>query len=214
MSWFNRADCPHPSLPNRTHSRSGLRLVVLSGIAALALAVLPVSASPVQQVRTDVAINDNAFDPLTVNIATGGIVRWTNQGDNYHTSTSRNGLWDSGTMAPGAIYSVRFLSAGTYAYYCRYHGLMMSGTVIVSDLGPLPTATANATPPPLGADAIVYADFPGSAQAKELFVIQPDGSGKVQLTNTAGDSESQPSWSPDRSQVAYTAEVKIGRAHV
>jgi len=211
MSWFNLAARPHQPDPTPARGLSSLRWMALSSIAALALAVLPVSASPAQQVRSDVAVNDNAFEPATVNIATGGIVRWTNQGDNYHTSTSRNGLWDSGTMAPGAIYSVRFMSAGTYAYYCRYHGLMMSGTVVVSDLGPLPTATANATPPPLGADAIVYADFPGNAQAKELFAIQPDGGGKVQLTHTSGDSESQPSWSPDRSQIAYTAEVSSSR---
>lgn len=202
-----------PGLNADTHRRQRRLVFATAAFAALLFAAPTAGAAPLQQLRTDVAVTDNAFDPLTVNIATGGIVRWTNQGDNYHTSTSRNGLWDSGTMAPGAIYSVRFLSAGTYTYYCRYHGLMMSGTVIVSDQGPMPTttATANATPPPVGSGAIIYADFPGSVQTKELFAIQPDGSGKVQLTHTAGDSESQPSWSPDRSRIAYTAEVSTNR---
>ena len=155
--------------------RSQWRVVCAVCAAALAvlfaaLAVVPVGAAgaaaqPVfvdeltgpQQVITDVAVLDNRFDPTTVTVTVGSIVRWTNRGHNLHSTTSDAGHWDW-MLVPGASFSVRFLSAGVYPYHCKFHRAMgMVGQIVVlasptpgTPLTPSPTPTAGtATVTPL-----------------------------------------------------------------
>ena len=109
----------------------------------------------------DVSIRDFAFSPASVAITAGMTVRWTNNGPSSHTTTSDNGVWGSGTLAPpgggggGGGYSSRspssvslsasstggsfqftFMQAGTYPYHCAMHPPAnfpgFTGTVIVS----------------------------------------------------------------------------------
>src|SRR6185369_8132216 len=40
---------------------------------------------------------------------------------------------------------------------------------------------------------------------KEIYVMNPDGSGQTRLTNDPGNDES-PSWSPDGAQIAFTSD--------
>lgn len=59
-------------------------------------------------------------------------------GENPHTSTSYNGLWDSGLIQGGAEGSVSytFEEPGTYSYFCGPHEDQgMVGTVTVSAEG-------------------------------------------------------------------------------
>ncbi len=56
-------------------------------------------------------------------------------------------------------------------------------------------------------DAILFADFPGGGEEKELFLIAPDGSGREAITASPRRPESQPAWSPSRREVAYTAPL-------
>jgi plastocyanin len=83
------------------------------------------------------------FSPMTVTVAVGGVVRWTNR-DSFapHTATEDHGLWDlagsygqtpanpSG-FGPGTSVQ-RAFEAGTHNYYCRVHGReAQHGTVVV-----------------------------------------------------------------------------------
>ncbi len=201
-------------------SRLGLGLfvaalaVTIGGLWPHAVAadapVSPVTAELDLALATyDVAVKDHSFDSETITITVGSIVRWTNVGETLHTTTSDSGYWNW-TLVPGASYSVRFLTAGTYAYHCTLHRAMgMTGTVVV-----IPSTDPSPTPLPLptglpAAGQIVFDYFADEATRSktDLFVVNPDGSMKYKLTDTADLSEAQPNWSPDRSQVVYTASV-------
>jgi len=44
---------------------------------------------------------------------------------------------------------------------------------------------------------------------RDLYVINADGTGEVRLTSTPGVEERDPAWSPDGTQVAYTARTRL-----
>ena len=108
-----------------------LFLVVLSLVAALILAP-PVGA---QQGGVTVRIEDNYFGQANITVPAGTTVTWVQAGDNPHTSTSYDGLWDSGLIQGGAEGSVSytFEEPGTYSYFCGPHEDQgMVGTVTVT----------------------------------------------------------------------------------
>ena len=79
----------------------------------------------------DVSITDGmAFSPENLTINVGDTVVWTNNDDGPHTVTADDDQFNSGNMDEGATWSYTFTEAGTYDYYCSYHG-SMTGTVTV-----------------------------------------------------------------------------------
>ena len=77
------------------------------------------------------------FNPKSITVVPGTVVRWVNYGKEGHTVTSDDGYFDSGPLAPGAAFYVLFYRPGTYHYTCRPHGKMgMAGTVVVRSDGP------------------------------------------------------------------------------
>lgn len=79
---------------------------------------------------TTVSITDFKFTPVTVTIDIGDTVKWVNNGDAPHTSTSNVvGLWDK-TMFKGNTFSRAFTAAGSFGYHCSFHQ-NMKATVIV-----------------------------------------------------------------------------------
>jgi len=95
-----------------------------------------------------IAVEDNAFNPLSIEILAGDTVKWSYAATwaSAHTSTcdGTNGTtfpagavaWDSGVMVPGDSYKIALTVAGTYSYICTIHGAMMMGTIIVKDRCP------------------------------------------------------------------------------
>lgn len=84
----------------------------------------------------EVFIISSSFSPLSRTITAGTGVTWTNKDQTAHTVTSgapgaEDGLFDSGNMNTNATYSHVFNTAGTFRYFCKIHGAMMTGTVIV-----------------------------------------------------------------------------------
>ena len=126
------------------------RLAVLLILITPLLAFYPTVASAAT-VTVTVANNCLCFMPSSVTIHPGDTVQWT-WSSSGHSSTSGNpgapnGLWDSGILNQGAVFTQTFNNVGSFPYYCTPHGSCcnMVGTVtVVSN----PTPTPSPTPPP------------------------------------------------------------------
>jgi plastocyanin len=73
-------------------------------------------------------------NPLTISLAGGGVVQWTNndvQDDSYgsngttHNIISNDNSFTAGTVAPGSTVRATFENAGTYGYHCSIHPTMV-----------------------------------------------------------------------------------------
>jgi len=125
-------------------SSSG-RLTVLLMLITPLLAFYPTVASAAT-VTVTVANNCLCFMPSSVTIHPGDTVQWT-WSSSGHSSTSGspgmpNGLWDSGILNQGAVFTQTFNTVGSFPYYCTPHGSCcnMVGTVtVVSNPTPTPT---------------------------------------------------------------------------
>ena len=71
-----------------------------------------------------------AFSPERIEIAAGTTIVWTNQDQLVHTVIADDGSWHSGDVAPGATWSRKFDTPGTYAFHCTPHPFM-KGVVVV-----------------------------------------------------------------------------------
>jgi FtsP/CotA-like multicopper oxidase with cupredoxin domain len=82
---------------------------------------------------SQIVMVDNHYAPAKITVTAGTTVTWMNNGTNLHTTTSLDGLWDSGTTEHGQTFSFTFDKPGTYRFYCRQHVLQgMSGTITVT----------------------------------------------------------------------------------
>ena len=96
--------------------------MVAIGLLALFTLVPLAGAAPRAAETKTVSIKDFAFDPKTISINIGDTITWTNDGPSPHTVTADNGNFDAGNLDKGATFSHTFDTAGTFAYYCKYHG--------------------------------------------------------------------------------------------
>jgi plastocyanin len=79
-----------------------------------------------------IILTNNAFNPSEFTVAVGTTVTWRNTDNVDHTSTSDDGSWDTGNIAPGASATTTFNQAGTFGYHCTYHRTLgMTGTITV-----------------------------------------------------------------------------------
>jgi len=108
--------------------------LLLLGVAPLAppaTAQTAVAAAPAAATAPGVVIaRDFMFAPLTVTVAAGTTVTWTNHDDEPHTVVSDTGLFRSGALDTNESFSFRFDKPGTYHYACSIHPRMV-GTVVV-----------------------------------------------------------------------------------
>ena len=92
-----------------------------------------------------------SFSPTTVSINVGDTVQWTWKSSPHSVTAGspghETGDFNSGLQFSPFTFSHTFMTAGTFPYYCTYHGALMSGEVDVSAIAnPTPTATATSTP--------------------------------------------------------------------
>jgi CSLREA domain-containing protein len=78
-----------------------------------------------------VTIVDNEYQPAFLTIHAGRIVTWENTGLADHSVTSDTGVWDSGTLAPGAKFQYTFTTPGSYPYHCSFHSGMTGFIYVV-----------------------------------------------------------------------------------
>lgn len=80
---------------------------------------------------TVVSIVNFDFEPSAVDLAAGETITFVNNGTASHTSTAVDGLWDSGTLAPGESFDVTIAETGELPFFCNIHP-SMEGTLNVS----------------------------------------------------------------------------------
>jgi outer membrane protein assembly factor BamB len=123
-------------------------------------AVYAFTDTPGDPVGDFVTVTDDAYTPAAVighNL--GYAVQWTNTGLGEHTVTDTTGmgLFDSGTLSPGAAYAFTFASAGIFRYGCSIVP-SMTGTIkapvalepTTGDETTVFTVTWASAPPPSG----------------------------------------------------------------
>src|SRR3712207_4697045 len=125
---------------------------MLARLVALCLLGMLVFAPSVgaQGEEVTVRMEDNFFAPANITVEPGTTVTWVQSGDNPHTTTSYDGLWDSGLIegGSGGTFSFTFDEPGTYDYFCIPHedlGMVGSVTVTGGTATASPTATATGT---------------------------------------------------------------------
>ncbi len=102
----------------------------------LAAALIATQAAPVaapgsataSRART-VDIDHFKFHPHTLEVTKGTRVVFSNSADVAHTATDP-GAFNSGRIAPGESFAVRFEHKGTFSYHCEIHPFM-HGKIIV-----------------------------------------------------------------------------------
>ena len=84
-----------------------------------------------------VKLVNTTFTPAQLTVKVGTTVVWTSEDNAPHTVTADDGSFDSGNMKKGDSFKFTFTKAGTYPYYCAYHGAAggggMSGTITVTN---------------------------------------------------------------------------------
>ncbi len=103
------------------------RMTTLGIGLVLAASLTP---GPASAAGNKVSIGDNFFTPKRITIDAGERVKWTNNGQETHTTTSKTGLWDK-TVVPGDTVGKRFKKEGTYRYLCTIHDDMRGKVIVV-----------------------------------------------------------------------------------
>ncbi|HZS45509.1 MAG TPA: plastocyanin/azurin family copper-binding protein [Blastocatellia bacterium] len=83
---------------------------------------------------TKIKISNFKFDPKDITVKVGTTVTWENT-EGTHSVNADDGSFSSPNLTAGKTFSHRFTKAGTYGYYCSFHGSKgggdMSGTITV-----------------------------------------------------------------------------------
>jgi plastocyanin len=115
----------------KRNPHSNLKML-LGSLAFAAIAVGVANAEP-DSSDTAVTIADFAFGPADVTAPVGSALTWTNaQAGVPHTTTSLDGVWDSGVMSSNAAFTFTFNQPGDFAYQCDIHPSMKGVIHIVA----------------------------------------------------------------------------------
>jgi len=78
----------------------------------------------------DIDIDNFKFGIVSLNVAAGTTVTWTNRDDVPHTVASLTKVFKSPALDTGDHFSFTFKDAGTFEYYCSMHP-RMTGKIVV-----------------------------------------------------------------------------------
>jgi plastocyanin len=103
-------------------------LIPLSILVLLTFVPIAGAQDQESQEVMPVSLQDGYFDPADISVPSGTTVIWTNEGNEPHTVTSDDGLFDSGLLYSGGSYWVTLYGQGTTTYHCSPY---MTGSVTV-----------------------------------------------------------------------------------
>jgi plastocyanin len=125
---------------------------VPAGAVTGAPSVLPAGAPGGPTAAAEIRLFE--YRPPRMEVARGTALTWVNLDLIEHSVTSGTGdapdrgrLYDSGLLAQGAAFTLRFDAPGEYAYFCTKHP-SMRGVVSVVEVLPAPPAPAAPPAPP------------------------------------------------------------------
>jgi plastocyanin len=151
--------------------------------------------TPAAPKTASVSMANKAFSPVSVSVAIGGTVTWKNNDSMPHNVTSTSGAFRSPTLNPGQTFTFTFTKAGSYGYFCTFHG-GMNGTVVVPTAGggtPAPTPPAggggSTTPAPGNGSQTGGGGGGGGAGSKTVQVTLKDSLfSPASVTANVGDT--------------------------
>ena len=103
-------------------------------VIMLSVAVLSF-APPVNAITYEVEIEDFTFVPGGLHINIGDAIEWRNRDDIMHSSTSDDGIWDSGLLARDETFTFVFTAEGIYPYHCTPHPFIVDTIVVGNPTG-------------------------------------------------------------------------------
>ncbi len=129
---------------------------VLYCLAVSALVVLLRGTAHAQSNNTAVVlVFEYSYSPKSVTVPAGSAITWRNVGKVAHTATAA-GVFDTGSIAPGAEVTVTLTKPGTYRYVDQVYGGPtgegMNGTVVVTEAPARNQGAQTPGLPPVGAD--------------------------------------------------------------
>lgn len=158
----------------------------LAYAAALALAVS--AAAPAAAMdhggASMVSVGFAAFTPARIQLLAGDTATWHNVSARTHTVTAVDGGWASARLPIGVMFSHRFDTPGTYAYYCQIHPFMRGEVDVERLLLTAPTEAAVPGRPftlagraalPAGSTVTLAADAGSGEQPAATATVGADG---------------------------------------
>ncbi len=127
--------------------------LLLLAVAAGAAGAVPAGAQT--EVKISALGPPPRFEPATMTVPVGTSVTWEVLGGT-HSSTSVDGLWDSGVGGAGTTVSYTFTQPGTYQYFCIPHrevGMVGTVTVVAASSAQTPSVLPRTGELPLAAGA-------------------------------------------------------------
>jgi amicyanin len=99
-------------------------------VAAVAVATA-LAPSPVLAEEVTIKIDNFIYEPQTVTVKVGTVIKWVNNDDIPHNVvSSTRGVFKSTVMDTGQSYSFTVATAGTFEYFCALHP-QMKGKIVV-----------------------------------------------------------------------------------
>jgi len=105
---------------------SRLALVVAFGILLVVSGCDQKTAARVHRVE----ITGMAYTPAEVTVAAGDTIVWVNRDIVPHTVTAEARQFDSGSVSPGAEWSLVARGRGRTSYTCTFHPVMKGAIVV------------------------------------------------------------------------------------
>ncbi len=136
------------------------------------------------RITNPIANSTYLADKITVQAGT--TVHWANIDNKIHTTTSVNGLWDSGALARNEGFDYTFTTPGTYTYRSTTDS-NLSGTVVVVSSCASPTATQTET-----ATQTLVATLLPTGTASETSTSMPTATGTVPTGTATSTSTARP----------------------
>ena len=96
--------------------------------------IAPTTGNFVDSTQGRVVMKDLRYSPEAITIRKGMSVRWVYceaPNSDAHTVTSDGGLWDSGLVGRGQVYTRTFTTVGPFPYHCIPHPEMQAVVTVV-----------------------------------------------------------------------------------
>jgi amicyanin len=110
-----------------------MRRSMFTGVIVAAFLGIVVAAQS-KPAATEIKIDNFTFGPRELKVPVGATVTWTNRDDIPHTVVSDERVFKSRVLDTDETFSVTFVKAGTYPYFCSIHP-KMTGKVVVEPIG-------------------------------------------------------------------------------